>query len=240
MYALEQIHSLINSTQILHVSFQPPDSPFPVILPMIGQMGSLTHPSSGLGDPLDLYLHGYVSARISNLTRNSGAQGGLPLCVAASHCDGLVLALSAFSSSYNYRSAALFGHATIVEEQDERLYAMELITNSVVPGRWKGSRLPPTGSELQSTAILKVKIASGSAKIRDGSCGDEKSDMENEQVTGNIWAGVLPVYQAIGEPIPSSYNKVDVPEHVSEHVKNFSHNSKELSVKAAREKASKP
>ena len=46
---------------MLHVSFNAPNSPFPAVLPMIGQMGSFDRPSADLGDPLDLYLHGFVS-----------------------------------------------------------------------------------------------------------------------------------------------------------------------------------
>jgi hypothetical protein len=108
---------------MLHVSFQPPNSPFPAILPMIGQMGSFERPSAGLGDVLDLYLHGsvvfslqglngpptvlaartrltpepsYVSSRVMNLTRTSadGSPEGLPVTIAATHLDGLVLSLT--------------------------------------------------------------------------------------------------------------------------------------------------
>ncbi len=43
---------------MLHVSFQPDNSPFPAVLPMIGQMGSFARPSADLGEVLDLYLHG--------------------------------------------------------------------------------------------------------------------------------------------------------------------------------------
>ena len=59
-YSLETIHQIVNSCPMLHVSFQPPDSPFPAVLPMIGQMGSFDRPSADLGDVLDLYLHGCV------------------------------------------------------------------------------------------------------------------------------------------------------------------------------------
>jgi hypothetical protein len=52
---------------MLHVSFQPPNSPFPAILPMIGQMGSFERPSAGLGDVLDLYLHGLVVSSLQGL-----------------------------------------------------------------------------------------------------------------------------------------------------------------------------
>lgn len=200
---------------------------------MIGQMGSFDRPSADVGDPLDLYLHGYVSSRIMNLGRGASGEG-MPVCVAASYIDGLVLALSAFSHSYNYRSALLFGHATLVEDEAEKLYAMEIITNKVVPERWRHTRLPPTKAEIQSTGVLKVKIASGSAKFRNGQAGDEKYDMENEDALNSFWTGVVPMYQTMGEPLPSSYNRVDLPSHVSEYVKEFNEDNQDHAFDAAR------
>lgn len=206
---------------------------------MIGQMGSFDRPSASLGDPLDLYIHGYVSARIFNVgraaSRGEGA-AGMPVCVAASHVDGLVLALSAFNHSYNYRSAVLFGHATLVESEDEKMYAMELITDSVVPDRWRNSRLPPTGAEMQSTSILRVKIASGSAKFRDGGVVDDKHDMENEDALNSVWTGVIPVYSTMGEPIPGPYNRVELPKYASEFFDEFSTENKEQAIAAANKK----
>lgn len=188
---------------------------------MIGTMGSFENKSAGLGDYLDLYLHGYVSHRIMNTARGANGEEGMPVTVAASHADGLVLALSAFSHSYNYRSAVLFGHATSVEDEAEKLYAMEIITNKVLPGRWDHTRLPLTKTEVKSTGILKVRIASGSAKIRTGQVSDERKDMKDEDALNSIWTGVVPVYQAAGEPVPGPYNRVDVPEHVSGYVRSF-------------------
>lgn len=234
VYALKTIHRLVNTCQILHVSFTTPSQPFPVILPMIGQMGSFERPSADLGDPLDLYLHGYVSSRIMNLGRSADGQG-MPVCVAASHVDGLVLALSSFSSSYNYRSVVLFGHATLVEDEAERLYAMELITNSVVPDRWRHTRLPPTKAELQSTGILRVRVASGSAKIRAGQAHDDKHDMDNEALVDSVWTGVLPVHQAMGEPLPSPYNKIGVPAHIADYHKDFNADNQQLSLDAVKD-----
>ncbi len=80
------------------------------------------------------------------------------MCIAASKVDGLVLTLTPNSHNYNYRSAVLFGHATLVEDLDEKLWAMKLITNSVVPDRWEHTRVPPNNAEMQSTQILKVKV----------------------------------------------------------------------------------
>ncbi|KAJ0342318.1 hypothetical protein COL922a_001350 [Colletotrichum nupharicola] len=88
----------------------------------------------------------------------------MPVCVAASHLDGLVMALTPNSHSYNYRSSVLFGHAKVVEDPAERLYAMELITNGAIPGSWSNTRVPPNKAELSSTSVLKVTIETGSAK----------------------------------------------------------------------------
>lgn len=211
---------------------------------MIGQMGSFARPSADESEPLDLYVHGYVSSRLMNLGRNASSSSssdegdakGLPVCVCASHVDGIVLALSSFSHSYNYRSAVLFGHATLVEDADEKLYAMELITNGVMPDRWRHTRLPVTKAELQSTSLLRISIASGSAKIREGNASDERHDLNDQELVDKTWTGVLPLYQVAGEPVPSSYNKADLPAHISEFAKDFSSENKEYSAKVAKNK----
>lgn len=232
-YALRQIHELINTTHLLHVSMNVPNSPFPTTLPMIGQMGSFERPSADLGDPLDLYIHGYATSRMFNNGRNADSEG-MPVCISASHVDGLVLALSAFNSSYNYRSVVLFGHATIVEDPEEKLYALELVTNSVVPGRWANSRLPPTKAELTTTGVLKVKIASGSLKFRDGGAKDDKHDLDNEAAVNSVWTGVLPLHQSFGVAVPSPYNRVDdIPKYISEYTTEFSKDNEEYSRSAA-------
>jgi nitroimidazol reductase NimA-like FMN-containing flavoprotein (pyridoxamine 5'-phosphate oxidase superfamily) len=221
VYSLTQIHHIINTSPVLHVSFQPsPDDPFPVILPLIGQMASFERPSASLGEPLECYLHGYVSSRVMNLSRKSIESGGkgLPVCIAASKVDGLVLTLTPNSHNYNYRSAVLFGYATLVTSVEEKLWAMELITNSVVPDRYENTRVPPNGAEMQSTQILKVTIDSGSAKVREGVPNDSVEDMADEAVLGKVWTGVLPLYEQFGEPIAGPYNQVkEVPKHVLEY-----------------------
>lgn len=202
---------------------------------MIGQMGSFERPSADLGDPLDLYVHGFVSSRLFNTGRDAGDKG-VPVCVSASHVDGLVLAMSAFHSSYNYRSAILFGHATIVTDPEEKLYALELVTNSVVPGRWNNSRLPATSAELSSTGVLRIKIASGSLKYRVGQGDDDKKDKQDEKTVGSIWSGVIPMHSSFGEPVPSPYNTIAVPEYITEYTNDYSTNNE----KYARETANKP
>ncbi|KAJ3472307.1 hypothetical protein NLG97_g11100 [Lecanicillium saksenae] len=166
-------------------------------------------------------------------TGRDAADPGVPVCVSVSHLDGLVLSLSAFNSSYNYRSVVLFGHASLVTDPEEKLYALKLITDSVVPGRWDNSRQPPTNAELQSTSVLRVKIASGSYKARDGETGEDKHDMENEQALDSIWTGVVPVHQVFGEAVPSSYNRVKAtPEYITDYTTQLSKDNQEYAVNA--------
>ncbi|KAL2021242.1 hypothetical protein VTK56DRAFT_7321 [Thermocarpiscus australiensis] len=156
-----------------------------------------------------------------NLTRSeddsSKDGGGLPVTVCATHVDGLVLALTPNSHSYNYRSAVLFGRARLVTDPAEKLYAMELITNGVVPRRWAHTRVPPSAAELQSTGVLRVRVAAGSAKIRTGGPHDERGDLRDEALLGRVWTGVVPVYHTRGEPVAAGYNRVaEVPGYLEE------------------------
>jgi nitroimidazol reductase NimA-like FMN-containing flavoprotein (pyridoxamine 5'-phosphate oxidase superfamily) len=122
-YDLETVHGIINQSFVFHVSFQPdPEDPFPTIIPMLGAMGNFDYPSAGLDEPLDCYIHGYISARMANLARSAMANGlpGLPVCISTAKVDGLILTLSAFTHSCNYRSAVLFGHASLVTDEAEK------------------------------------------------------------------------------------------------------------------------
>ncbi|RYP76458.1 hypothetical protein DL771_001692 [Monosporascus sp. 5C6A] len=244
-YSLETIHHIINTSPVLHVSFNTPDSPFPAILPMIGQMGSFSRPSADTGDVLDLYLHGYVSSQVMNLARGSGAndgdgdennkEPGLPLSVAATHVDGLVLSLTPNSHSYNYRSAVVFGRAVPVTDAAEKLWAMELITNGVVHDRWRHTRVPPTPAEMQSTAILRVAIAAGSAKIRTGMPGgDSPADAGDPALVARVWTGVVPLHLIAEPALPAPGNGVaQVPAYLREYVADFNDHAKKASLEAA-------
>lgn len=184
---------------------------------MIGQMGSFTHPSADLNEPLECYIHGYVSMRMANLARTPN---GLAVSIAATKVDGLVLSLTPFSHNYIYRSAVLFGHAHVVTDPEEKLYAMRLITNSVMPSRWENSRTPPTGAELGATAILRVQIEGGSGKISEVGADDKKEDLESAEVTARVWSGIAPVFEVIGQPVPAKTNAVEtLPGYVEAFVK---------------------
>jgi nitroimidazol reductase NimA-like FMN-containing flavoprotein (pyridoxamine 5'-phosphate oxidase superfamily) len=234
-YDVDFIHSTINNTPVVHVSFVPdPSVRLPVILPMIGQVGHFSK-----DDEPHVYLHGYVSSRMMRLADDAmkSTGEGLPICVAATKVDGFVLTLTPNSHNYNYRSAVVHGYGTIVDSDEEKLWAMELVTNSVVPERWANSRIPPDNAEMQSTRILKVKITAASGKVREGVPNDEKKDLTREDVLNNVWTGVVPVYETYGEPQPGPYNRL---KEVPEHVEGFILEKNEINERYAYDAAHKP
>ena len=70
-------------------------------------------------------------------------------------------------------------------------------------GRWDEVR-EPNEQELKATAVLKLPIEEASAKIRTGPPKDDAEDYDLP-----IWAGVLPIKIAVGEPIADPALRVD-------------------------------
>jgi hypothetical protein len=94
---------------------------------------------------------------------------------------------------------------------------MELITNNMLPSRWAKSRNPPTKAELSSTSILKVKIVSASAKIREGGPSEDKKDLQDRELRERTWTGVVPYWGTWGEPVPGAENGCEeVEEYIEE------------------------
>jgi len=151
-----------------------------------------------------LYLHG-SSANGAFL-----AADGQQVCVTVTHMDGLVAARSVFSHSMNYRSAVVFGVATVVSDADERWHALELITDHLIPGRWAAAR-QPSKKEMAATAVLSLPLAEASVKVRTGMPSDEPEDYELD-----VWAGVLPIAVTFGEPLPDPRLRpgTEIPPHI--------------------------
>ncbi|KAF2463271.1 5-nitroimidazole antibiotic resistance protein [Lindgomyces ingoldianus] len=209
-YDYATIHTLFNTSPILHVSFIDPTHPFPIILPMIGCTGSFSSPSSDPNaSPQDIYIHGYVSSRLFKTPTTSATEEGLPITVSATFLDGLVLSLTPFHNSCNYRSAVAYGYASLVTDSDERMYAMQKITNNILPSRWENSRVPPTRAEISSTSILRIKIHSASAKVRTGGPSEDRADLKNKELVKGTWTGVVPVWYQWGEPMPGKENEME-------------------------------
>lgn len=156
-----------------------------------------------IGD--NLYLHG------SSANRSILSAAGQEVCVTITLLDGLVCARAVFHHSMNYRSAVIFGTARLVEDADEKLAALEAVTNHLVPGRWDHARTP-TRKELAATAVLAVPLDEASVKVRTGGPKDDPEDYDS-----GIWAGVLPAALTFGaaEPDPALTGNVPIPEHIA-------------------------
>jgi uncharacterized protein len=152
-----------------------------------------------------LYLHG------SSANRSIMAADGQPVCITVTHLDGLVCARAAFSHSVNYRSAMVFGVASLVTDDGQRLAALRAVTEQLIPGRWETLRAP-TRKELAATAVLSVPLTEASVKIRTGPPADEPADL-----AAGVWAGVVPIALAFGEPEPDAALRRDtpVPDHIT-------------------------
>jgi nitroimidazol reductase NimA-like FMN-containing flavoprotein (pyridoxamine 5'-phosphate oxidase superfamily) len=151
-----------------------------------------------------LYLHG------SSANGAFWAADGQRVCVTVTHLDGLVAARSVFSHSVNYRSAVIFGTATMVKDEDERWQALSYITDQIIPGRWAAAR-QPTAKEMAATAVLSLPLTEASVKIRTGMPIDEPEDHSLD-----VWAGVLPVSVTFGDPQPAPdlNPEIPVPAHI--------------------------
>src|SRR5574342_333840 len=132
-YDRETIYRILDEALICHVGFVAAGQPYviPINFARVGDR---------------IVLHG---AKASRLLKHIGA--GNPVCVEATIVDGLVLARSVFHHSVNYRSVVLFGTGQLVVEEQEKLAALEAVTEHLVPGRWKQARLP-NQKELNATS----------------------------------------------------------------------------------------
>jgi uncharacterized protein len=139
-----------------------------------------------------LYLHGSVAAR--SLVEAPGQ----PVCVTITVVDGLVLARSGFNHSMNYRSAVVIGVPRQVSDPAEQEHALAVLVDHLVPGRAATLRAH-TRKELVATAVLALPLHEASVKTRSGDPGDDPED-----VATAVWAGVLPLREVAGAPVPSA------------------------------------
>ena len=177
-YDKETINRILDNDFICQMGFVYND--YPVVIPTIyGRKSEY------------LYFHGSSASRLLN-----AMEKGVKVSLNVTKTDGIVLARSAFHHSLNYRSVTIFGEAKLVSDVKERIEALKVISDQIIPLRWEEARLP-NKKELKATKVLKLKITEASAKIRTGPPKDEKVDYDLD-----IWAGVIPIETNYGKPIP--------------------------------------
>lgn len=194
-YNKEDVYSIVDAALLCHVGFADEGQPFVI-------------PTIHARDGDKILLHGATTSRLMK-----HVQTGNPLCITVTHLDGLVLARSVFHHSMNYRSAVLFGKGSLVPD-DEKMAALELFTEKLVPGRWQDAR-QPNAQELKATSVVAVEIETASAKVRTGGPIDDADDYALD-----VWAGVVPTSPIFGKPIADEKLKsgINIPEYLSTYL----------------------
>lgn len=190
-YDAALVHSVLDEAYVCHVSYVAGGEPR--VLPTL---------HARVGDTL--YLHGSTGSRPMLAAR----EDGLPVCVAVTIIDGLVLARSQFNHSANYRSVIVHGTARPVTDEDERTRAFAALVEKVAPGRDADSRRPSRRESAQ-TALLALPLAEASAKVRAGAPSDDPEDL-----TLPHWAGVVPLVLTRGLPVPAEAQEVPLPAYL--------------------------
>ena len=177
VYDRAAAYRILDEGFICHVGFVVDGQPF-VIPTGYGRVGD------------NLYIHGSAASRM--LRR---VDEGVAVCVTVTLLEGLVLARSIFNHSMNYRSVVILGTARAVNDPTEKLEALRLLSEHILPGRWGESRLP-NEKELKATLVMRLPIEEFSAKVRQGPPVDDEEDY-----AFSTWAGVVPLTMVAGEPI---------------------------------------
>ncbi|MEP3046285.1 MAG: pyridoxamine 5'-phosphate oxidase family protein [Roseibium sp.] len=176
-------YEILDAGLVAHCGFVHEDRP--MVIPMA---------YARVGDRI--YIHGASTTRI--IKNNAG---GVPASLTVTLLDGIVVARSAFHHSMNYRCAIVHGTARLVTDPDEEIEALAAITDHLLPGRWDECRTM-TPKEHKATGVLVMNIEHSSTKVRSGGPADDKEDMGTD-----IWAGVVPITSALGQPLAAE----DVP-----------------------------
>jgi len=195
VYDRAAAYRILDEGFICHVGFIADGQPF-VIPTGYGRAGD------------NLYIHGSAASRM--LRR---MDDGVPVCVTVTLLDGLVLARSIFNHSMNYRSVVVLGTAVAVEDPAEKLEALRVLSEHILPGRWKDSR-QPNERELKATLVMRLPITEFSAKVRQGPPIDDAEDYAFP-----TWAGVIPLEMFAGKPIsdPKLHPNVPVPAYAQSY-----------------------
>jgi nitroimidazol reductase NimA-like FMN-containing flavoprotein (pyridoxamine 5'-phosphate oxidase superfamily) len=180
IYDRETAYKILDEGFLCHVGFAVDGQPF--VIPT----------SYGRKDD-SLYIHGSAASRMLRQMKD-----GVQICVTVTLLDGLVLARSLFNHSMNYRSVVILGKATLVDDPAEKLEALRLLSEHILPGRWEDAR-QPSERELKATSVLRTKIEEFSAKVRSGPAIDDEEDYSFP-----TWAGVVPLEIVVGTPINDS------------------------------------
>jgi len=139
----------------------------------------------------DLVIHGSTGSPWMR-----ALEAGAQAAVSITTLDGVVVARSAFESSFRYRSAAVFGVFVRVPDAEKVRY-LDALTECFIPGRVAELR-QSSRRELAATLPLRMPIGpdNWSLKISAGWSEDPPED-----IAAGVWAGVVPLSMVAGAPL---------------------------------------
>jgi uncharacterized protein len=178
VYDRAAVYRILDEGFLCHVGFVVDGQPF-VIPTSYGRKGD------------NLYIHGSAASRMLRTAQKEGVS----VCITVMLLDGLVLARSIFNHSMNYRSVVVLGKATLVDDPDEKLTALRILSEHILPGRWEDAR-QPNERELKATSVLRLPVEEFSAKVRQGPAIDDEEDYAFP-----TWAGVVPLVMKAGPAV---------------------------------------
>jgi nitroimidazol reductase NimA-like FMN-containing flavoprotein (pyridoxamine 5'-phosphate oxidase superfamily) len=190
VYDRDAVNQILDEGFLCHVGFVVDGQPYAI-------------PTSYGRDGEVLYIHGSVASR---MLRN--LEQGIPVCITVTLLDGLVLARSVFNHSMNYRSVVILGTATLVADPAEKIAALRVLSEHILPHRWDDAR-QLNEKELKATSVLRIPIDEFSAKVRVGPPIDDEDDYSFP-----TWAGVIPLELKTGAPIPDERCQRELPEYL--------------------------
>src|ERR1022692_2154701 len=137
VYDREAAYRILDEGFLCHVGFVADGQPF--VIPT----------SYGRKDD-SLYIHGSAASRMLRQMKD-----GVPVCITVTLLDGLVLARSIFNHSMNYRSVLVLGKAALVDDPEEKIQALRLLSEHILPAPGAASR-QPNKRELKATSVLRL------------------------------------------------------------------------------------
>ena len=199
VYDRDTINQILDEAFLCHVGF---------IADSNSDLQPFVIPTSYGRDGDVLYIHGSAASRmLRNLDQ------GVPVCVTVTLLDGLVLARSVFNHSMNYRSVVILGKATLVDHPAEKLAALRVLSEHIIPNRWDDAR-QPNEKELKATSVLRLPITEFSAKVRVGPPVDDEEDYKFP-----TWAGVIPLEIKVGAAIRDDRCQQELPAYLKNYAR---------------------
>ncbi len=164
-------------------------------------------------DEQHAYVHGSVASR-------SLAADMPEVTLTITIVDGLVLARSVFEHAVNYRSAMIYAQPRVVDDAEEKLAVLRLVSEHLAPGQWDYVR-QPSRKELAATRLLALSLAEASVKVRTG----PPDDADSPDAALGLWAGELPLDTRWGTPVPDPAlpDSLPPPAHISSRTGNAAH-----------------